>query len=73
MGFSGINIWQLLVILAIVLLVFGSKKLGSLGSDLGSAIKGFRKAIDTNGNSEDEVSTSNDSLKKESANTEESK
>lgn len=73
MGFSGINIWQLLVILAIVLLVFGSKKLGSLGSDLGSAIKGFRKAIDTNGNSEDEASTSNDSLKKESANTEESK
>jgi sec-independent protein translocase protein TatA len=36
---------ELLVVLAIVLLVFGPKRLKSLGSDLGSAIKGFRKAV----------------------------
>ena len=36
---------ELLIILAIVLLVFGSKRIGSLGSDLGRAIKGFRRAV----------------------------
>jgi len=36
---------DLLVILVVVLLVFGTKKLRSLGSDLGSAVKGFKKAV----------------------------
>jgi sec-independent protein translocase protein TatA len=45
MGFGGISIWQLLIILVIVLLLFGSKKLRSLGSDLGGAVKGFRGAM----------------------------
>ena len=36
---------ELLVILAIVLLIFGPKRIKSIGSDLGSAIKGFRKAV----------------------------
>ena len=36
MGFGGISIWQLLIILVVVLLIFGSGKLKSLGSDLGS-------------------------------------
>lgn len=36
---------ELLIILAIVLLVFGSKRIGSLGADLGRAIKGFRRAV----------------------------
>jgi sec-independent protein translocase protein TatA len=45
MGLAGIGIWQLVVILAIVLLLFGGKRLGSLGSDLGSAITGFRRAL----------------------------
>ena len=39
MGFGGISIWQLLIILVVVLLIFGSGKLKSLGSDLGSSIK----------------------------------
>ena len=43
--FSGFGLTELLVILAIVLLIFGPKRLKSLGSDLGSAIKGFRKAV----------------------------
>ena len=41
----GISIWQLLIILVIVLLLFGAKRLRNVGSDLGSAVKGFKKAI----------------------------
>ena len=41
----GLGITELLVILAIVLLIFGPKRLKNIGSDLGSAIKGFRKAV----------------------------
>ena len=43
--FGGFGITELIVILVIVLLLFGTKKLKNLGSDLGSAIKGFRKAM----------------------------
>ena len=42
---GGIGIWQLLIVLAIVVVLFGTKRLKSVGSDLGSAIKGFRKAV----------------------------
>jgi len=45
MGFGGISIWQLLIILVIVLLLFGTKRLKSLGSDLGNAVRGFRSAM----------------------------
>ncbi len=45
MGLGGISIWQLLIILVIVLLLFGTKKLRGLGGDLGGAIKGFKKAV----------------------------
>lgn len=45
MGFGGISIWQLLIILLIAVLIFGTKKLRSLGSDLGGAVKGFKKAM----------------------------
>ncbi len=39
------GIWELLLILAIVVLLFGTRKIKSLGGDLGSAIKGFRSAL----------------------------
>jgi sec-independent protein translocase protein TatA len=45
MGVGGISIWQLLIILAIVIMLFGTKRLRTLGSDLGSAVKGFRKSM----------------------------
>lgn len=45
MGLGGIGVWQLVIILLIVMMLFGSKRLGSLGSDLGSAIRGFRKNV----------------------------
>jgi sec-independent protein translocase protein TatA len=41
----GISIWQLLIILAIVLVLFGAKRLRNLGSDLGTAIKGFKESV----------------------------
>ncbi len=44
---GGISVWQLLIILAIVIVLFGTKRLKGVGSDLGDAIKGFRKAVDT--------------------------
>jgi len=45
MGFGGISIWSLLLILAIVILLFGTKKLRNVGADLGGAIKSFKKSV----------------------------
>lgn len=45
MGLGNISIWQLLIILAIVVMLFGTKRLRTLGSDLGSAVKGFRSSM----------------------------
>ncbi|WP_408004283.1 twin-arginine translocase TatA/TatE family subunit [Zestomonas carbonaria] len=42
----GIGIWQLLIILLIAIMLFGTRRLRSLGSDLGGAIGGFRRALD---------------------------
>ncbi|ABK49946.1 MULTISPECIES: Sec-independent protein translocase subunit TatA [Shewanella] len=42
---GGISIWQLLIIALIVVLLFGTKKLRSLGGDLGGAVKGFKNAM----------------------------
>lgn len=42
---GGISIWQLVIVLAIVIMIFGTKKLRSMGGDLGSAVKGFKKAM----------------------------
>ena len=56
MGIGGISIWQLVIILVIVLLLFGTKRLRNLGGDLGGAIKGFKKAMtdEEKKNAEDE-------------------
>lgn len=47
MGFGGISVWQLLIVLLIVVMLFGTKRLKGMGSDLGDAIKGFRKSMGT--------------------------
>ena len=47
MGLGGLHIWHLLIILVIVMLIFGTKRLKSIGGDLGGAIKGFKKAVNT--------------------------
>lgn len=57
----GISIWQLLIILLIVVMLFGTKRLRSLGSDLGGAINGFRKSV----SDADAASTANEAVKPE--------
>ena len=56
MGFGGISIWQLLIIFAIIVMLFGTKRLRTLGSDLGTAIKGFKSSMkaDDNDNQDNE-------------------
>jgi sec-independent protein translocase protein TatA len=56
----GIGFKELLIILAIALLIFGAKKLRSIGSDLGGAVKGFKKAMDEGEESEKRQLTSPD-------------
>jgi len=60
MGFGGISIWQLLIVLAIILLLFGTKRLRNIGGDLGGALKGFKKAIN-----EDDAKSADDKPKAE--------
>ncbi|PCM44525.1 Sec-independent protein translocase subunit TatA [Marinobacter sp. ANT_B65] len=54
----GISIWQLLIVLGIVILLFGTKKLRNIGTDLGGAIRGFKKSM----NDEDSKPGNPDSL-----------
>ena len=42
---SNVSVWQLLIVLVIVIAIFGTKKLKTIGSDVGSAVKGFRSAM----------------------------
>ena len=57
----GISIWQLLIILVIVILLFGTKRLKNIGGDLGGALKGFKKAV-----SDEEKKPSEDSIEQKS-------
>ena len=53
---GGISIWQLLIVLGIIILIFGTKKLRNVGTDLGGAVKGFKKAVneeEKDGNNKD--------------------
>ncbi|WP_448554202.1 Sec-independent protein translocase subunit TatA [Thalassotalea montiporae] len=61
---GGISIWQLLIVAVIVILLFGTKKLRTLGTDLGSAVKGFKKAVSEENN---EATAKTDSLEDNSA------
>lgn len=71
---GGISIWQLLIVLVIVVLLFGTKRLKSIGSDLGGAVKGFKKAVteedadfkDPQAKVEEKSDTPNESVKTES-------
>ena len=55
MGLGGISIWQLLIILVIILLLVGPKRLKSLGSEMGNFLKNFRKAVDDKEESQNET------------------
>ena len=45
MGIGGISIWQILIILLVVVVLFGGKKIRNLGSDLGEGLKGFKRQL----------------------------
>ena len=60
MGLGGIGIWQLLIILLIVVMLFGTKKLRNLGSDLGGALKGFKTAIKDDDSAKDDSAEESD-------------
>lgn len=47
-----IGVWELVIVLVIVALLFGTRKLGSIGADVGNAIKGFRAAMRDDGGSQ---------------------
>jgi sec-independent protein translocase protein TatA len=55
---GGIGVWQLVIVLAIVLVVFGTKRFKNIGSDLGGAIKGFKKSMGSEAkNTKEETTT----------------
>ena len=45
MGLGGISVWQLLIVLVIVVLIFGTKKLKNMGGDIGGAVNNFKSAM----------------------------
>ena len=59
----GISIWQLLIVLGIVVLLFGTKKLRNIGTDLGGAVRGFKKSMSDEDEKKDDDAL--DSEKKE--------
>ena len=65
MGVSGISIWQLLIVLLIVVLIFGNKRINNIGSDLGGAIKSFRKGLNEAESVESDLSKIGEELNKD--------
>ena len=65
--FGGISIWQLLIVLAIVVIIFGTKKLRNMGGDVGGAVKEFKQALnDKSDESETDVNNTVHSEEKDS-------
>ena len=44
---GSLSIWHWLIVLVVVVLIFGTKKLGNIGKDVGSAVKGFKEGMKT--------------------------
>jgi sec-independent protein translocase protein TatA len=61
----GLSVTHLLVVLAIVIVVFGTKRLRNIGADLGGAIKGFREALKEGEESNKPAETKNDAIEGE--------
>lgn len=57
---GGISIWQLGIVVILVLLIFGGKKLRTLGGDLGESIKGFKKAMSDEKKNDDKANQNNE-------------
>lgn len=70
---SNVSIWQLLIVLVIVIAIFGTKRLKTLGSDLGGAVKGFRSAMnDADKETADQIGDQSEDASFDSTPTEES-
>ncbi|MEJ2044686.1 MAG: Sec-independent protein translocase subunit TatA [Reinekea sp.] len=67
MGLGGISIWQLLIVLAIVVLIFGTKRLKNIGGDVGGAIKSFKQAVNDDDKKADDGNKAAESLEKKEA------
>lgn len=63
MGFGGISPWSLLIILVIILLLFGTKRLRNMGGDLGGAFKSFKQSMKDGGDEEDNKADTKDQEK----------
>ena len=61
----GISPWQLLIVLVIVVLIFGTKKLRNMGGDIGGAVKNFKKSMKDEDDANDANSESDESTPKE--------
>ncbi|MDT8427838.1 MAG: Sec-independent protein translocase subunit TatA [Pseudomonadales bacterium] len=66
MGLGGIGIWQLVIILVIIMMLFGTKKLRNMGSDIGGALKGFKQAMKDDKGDDGESEKTDDKLMNES-------
>jgi len=70
---SGISIWQLLIVLVIIMLLFGTKKLRNIGSDLGGAVKGFKDSMKDGEKDQQKQIAADDQNKDASSNSENDK
>lgn len=59
MGIGGVSFWELLIILIIVMILFGTNRLRNLGTDLGGAIRGFKNAINEGEQEKNETNNKN--------------
>ncbi len=57
---GGLSIWHWLLVLAIVVLIFGTKRLKNIGSDLGEAIKNFKYSVSGNKEEKDQTDKASD-------------
>lgn len=71
MGVGGIGIWQLLIILLIVVMLFGTKKLRNIGGDLGGALKGFKTAMKDDDTEKEEEESADESSSEPAVESEE--
>ena len=66
MGLGGISVWQLLIVLVIVVVIFGTKKLKNMGGDIGGAVKNFKSAMkDQNAESQENAEADGEVADKE--------
>jgi sec-independent protein translocase protein TatA len=72
MGVGGISIWQLLIVLVIVALIFGTKRLRNIGGDLGGAVKGFKSALSDGKSDAEEEDTVSEKVADETESSENS-